>query len=40
VLGIGARTVSREWNHARAWLFGEVNRPRGESTDHDTHVKG
>lgn len=41
VLGIGVRTVSREWEHARAWLHGELNRARpGKSTDHDTHVKG
>lgn len=25
VLGIGHRTVSREWNLARAWLYGELN---------------
>lgn len=29
VLGISARTVSRELNHAKAWLHGELNRPRG-----------
>jgi RNA polymerase sigma-70 factor, ECF subfamily len=30
VLGIGVRTVSREWEHARAWLHGELNRPPGQ----------
>jgi RNA polymerase sigma-70 factor (ECF subfamily) len=27
VLGVGRRTVSRDWNLARAWLHGELNRP-------------
>jgi RNA polymerase sigma factor (TIGR02999 family) len=27
VLGVGRRTVSREWNIARAWLHGELNGP-------------
>ena len=27
VLGIAPRTVSREWRLARAWLYGELNRP-------------
>ena len=27
VLGIAPRTVSREWTLARAWLYGELNRP-------------
>lgn len=40
VLGIGVRTVSREWEHARAWLHGELNRPPGKSSDYDTDVKG
>jgi RNA polymerase sigma factor (TIGR02999 family) len=40
VLGIGIRTVSREWNLARAWLYGELNRSPGASTNKDTHVKG
>jgi RNA polymerase sigma-70 factor, ECF subfamily len=35
VLGIGSRTVSREWSLARAWLHGELKR----AADHDTHVK-
>jgi len=26
VLGVGRRTVSRDWNLARAWLHGELNR--------------
>jgi RNA polymerase sigma factor (TIGR02999 family) len=29
VLGVGRRTVSRDWNLARAWLHGELNRPTG-----------
>jgi len=29
VLGVGRRTVSRDWNLARAWLRGELNRPGG-----------
>ena len=40
VMGIGVRTVSREWEHARAWLHGELNRPPGKSSHNDTHVKG
>jgi RNA polymerase sigma-70 factor (ECF subfamily) len=32
VMGIGARTVSREWNLARAWLHGELSRSSGAST--------
>lgn len=28
VLGVGRRTVSRDWNLARAWLHGELNRPQ------------
>jgi RNA polymerase sigma factor (TIGR02999 family) len=31
-LGIGARTVSREWNLARAWLYGELKRPSGAAS--------
>jgi RNA polymerase sigma-70 factor, ECF subfamily len=27
VLGVSARTVIRDWNVARAWLHGELNRP-------------
>jgi RNA polymerase sigma factor (TIGR02999 family) len=40
VMGIGGRTVSRDWQHARAWLVGELKRPTGKSSDHDTHIKG
>jgi len=39
-LGIGARTVSREWNLARAWLHGELKRSSGASGDNDTHIEG
>jgi len=39
-LGIGVRTVSREWNLARAWLHGELKRSRPPSEDHGAHVKG
>jgi len=31
VLGVGRRTVSREWNLARAWLRGELNRSSGDA---------
>ena len=31
VLGISPRTVSREWNVARAWLHGELNGPAASS---------
>lgn len=27
VLGISRRTVAREWNVARAWLYAELNLP-------------
>ena len=40
VMGIGVRTVSREWEHARAWLHAELTRPPGKSTDQDAHVQG
>ena len=29
VLGISVRTVHREWDLARAWLFRELRGPRG-----------
>ena len=32
VLGISERTAKRDWTYARAWLFNEVQRLRGEST--------
>jgi RNA polymerase sigma factor (TIGR02999 family) len=28
VLGIGVRTVKRDWSSARAWLQAELNKPR------------
>ena len=39
-LGIGVRTVSREWSFARAWLYGELKRSSEGSGDDDTDVKG
>jgi RNA polymerase sigma factor (TIGR02999 family) len=32
VMGIAPRTVSREWNVARAWLHGELNGPRAATS--------
>ena len=29
VLGVSPKTVKRDWNHAKAWLFGELKEGRG-----------
>jgi DNA-directed RNA polymerase specialized sigma24 family protein len=30
ILGISIRTANRDWSYARAWLFTEMQRQRGE----------
>ncbi len=32
VLGVSAKTVARDWNIAKAWLYGELKERRGDDT--------
>lgn len=34
VLGISTKTVTREWNIAKAWLYGDLKECHGDHTGH------
>jgi RNA polymerase sigma factor (TIGR02999 family) len=37
ILGVSPKTVKRDWNHAKAWLYGEIEEGRGHGGQKGIH---